>query len=60
VAQLDVAGSVELADPGDVDAGLVGQAFEDRPERSSPVEQAEELGVVLVQLQQPVGGRSRA
>jgi hypothetical protein len=51
MVQHDVAGLVELADPRDVDADLVGQAVEDRTKGGTPVEQAEDLGVVVVQLQ---------
>jgi hypothetical protein len=56
VAQHDAAGGIELADPGDVDADLVGQAVEDRPEGRAPIEQAQDPRIVLVQLQQQVGG----
>ena len=47
-----------LADPGDVDAGLWA-GVRGSTECSTPVEQAEDLGVVLVQLEQPVAGRPR-
>jgi hypothetical protein len=57
VAEDEVAVVVELTDPGDVDADLVGQPAEDRAERCAPVEQVQELGVVVVQIQEYVGVR---
>jgi hypothetical protein len=50
VAQHDAAGGIELADPGDVDSDLAGQALEDRPEGRAPIEQAQDPRIVLVQL----------
>jgi hypothetical protein len=60
MSEHDVAGVVELADPRHIDADRVGKAGEDGPEGGAPIEQAENLGIVLVELHQEVDGRRRS